>query len=96
MSNVRVTYDDVNNVANQLAKAKSDLEQQLSQLLSQVQQLTESGFITDQAAPKFRQSYEEWTKGTRSAIDGLDGMSNFLKQAVQVYQQADSQLSQSL
>jgi WXG100 family type VII secretion target len=94
MSNVKVTYAEVMDVANKLAQAKQDLEQQLNQLRGRVQQLTDSGFVTDQAAPKFRASYEEWTKGTVTAIGGLEGMSSFLKEAVRMHQDLDTQLGQ--
>ena len=96
MSNVSVTYADVLDVANKLAQAKADLEQQLNSLKARVQQLTDSGFVTDQAAPKFRASYDQWTQGTLGAIGGLEGMSGFLKEAVRLHQDLDSQLGQKL
>lgn len=96
MANVNVTYGDVTDVANKLAQAKADLEQQLNQLRSRVQNLTDSGFVTDQAAPKFRASYEQWDKGTQSAIGGLEGMSQFLKEAVRMHQDLDAQLGNKL
>lgn len=94
MSNVRVSYADVSDVANRLMAAKAELERQLGELRGRVQQLTESGFVTDQAAPKFRQNYEDWNRGTTSAIAGLEGMSSFLKEAVRMHQDLDSQLGQ--
>ena len=96
MSNVKVTYAEVTDVANKLAQAKADLEQQLNQLKARVQQLTDSGFVTDQAAPKFRESYDQWTQGTLGAIGGLEGMSGFLREAVRLHQDLDSQLGQKL
>lgn len=95
MPNVSVDYQQLQSSAAQLTSGQQEVESQLGRLKTMIDNLVSSGFVTDQASGKFQQSYEQWNTGARNVIAGLEGMSTFLKQAIQQHQQLDSQLSQS-
>ncbi|HKE97878.1 MAG TPA: WXG100 family type VII secretion target [Actinomycetes bacterium] len=95
MANVHVDYQQLQTSATQLQSAQQDVEGQLTRLKSMIDNLVASGFVTDLASGRFQQSYEQWNTGARNVMAGLEGMSTFLKQAVQQHEQLDSQLSQS-
>lgn len=95
MANVHVDYQALQTSANQLRTGQQEIETQLGRLKSLIDNLVASGFVTDQASGKFQQSYEQWNSGAKNVIAGLEGMSNYLRQAIAQHQQLDSQLSQS-
>ena len=96
MANMNVTYDELRNQANQLRTGQQTLTDTLHQLQTQVNNLVSSGFVTDQASGAFQQSYDDFTRGTQQAVEGLDGMASFLEQAAQTLSDADSQLAQGI
>ncbi len=96
MANVNVTYAEMTDAANRLSAGKDDLTSKLHELQSLVHQLTGSGFITDEASGAFRDSYDQFTKGTGDAVNGLDGMQQFLRKAADALQNVDSQLAKGI
>ncbi|MCL1869461.1 MAG: WXG100 family type VII secretion target [Promicromonosporaceae bacterium] len=96
MSNMNVTYAELDNTANQLTQGQSDLEQTLSNLQHIVANLVSAGFVTDQASGAFQQSYDEFTTGAKQTVQGLEGMAQFLKAAAQTLSDVDSQLAQGI
>ncbi|MGH3709216.1 MAG: WXG100 family type VII secretion target [Pseudonocardiaceae bacterium] len=96
MTNVKVTYEEMRAAGKQLQAGKNDIETRLGQLKSQVQQLVEGGYVTDTSSKQFQTSYEEFDKGARQTIEGLDGMNSYLHSAADAFQQTDQQLSQQL
>lgn len=96
MANVAVTYEEMRNAGKQLQAGKNDIETRLSQLKSQVDQLVAGGYVTDASSKQFQVSYEEFDKGARQTIEGLEGMNSYLNSAADAFQQTDQQLSQQL
>lgn len=94
MANVHVDYAELSQTASKLKGGQGELEAKLKQLNGLVQSLVSSGFVTDRASSKFRDSYERWNKGAIDVIAGLEGMSGFLNKAVSDHQSLDSQLGQ--
>ncbi|MDQ2706945.1 MAG: WXG100 family type VII secretion target [Actinomycetota bacterium] len=92
---VHVDYDQLQSSASQLQNGKTEMEAQLSKLKAMIENLVGSGFRTDLASGKFRESYEQWNSGATNVMQGLEGMTGFLKSAIAQHQQLDSQLSQS-
>ena len=95
MPNVHVDYQQLQTSASQLQTAQQEIESSLGRLKSMIDNLVASGFVTDQASGKFQMSYDQWNTGARNVMAGLEGMSGFLRQAIQQHQQLDSQLGQS-
>ncbi len=96
MSNVRVTYQEMESAAQRLETGRQDITGALQQLQSLVNDLVRGGYVTDSSSAAFEQSYEAFTKGATQAVDGLTGMTQYLNKAAETFRQADEQLAQAL
>jgi len=96
MANLNVTYDDLREAAQRLLAGKDDLTSKLSELSSLVQTLTANGFQAERSSAAYRDSFDQFTTGTRQAVDGLDGLSKFLVSAADALQQTDEGLASSI
>jgi WXG100 family type VII secretion target len=92
---INVKYDDLQRTAGQLSTGREEMITQLTRLKGLVDTLVASGFVTDQASGRFQTSYQQWNTGASNAIQGLEGMSAFLNQAIARHQQLDAELGQS-
>jgi WXG100 family type VII secretion target len=92
---IKVTYDELQRTSTQLNTGREEMVAQLNKLKSLVDSLVSSGFVTDQASGRFQQSYQQWNTGASNAIQGLEGMSGFLNQAIARHQQLDAELGQA-
>ena len=93
MSNINVSYDEMQREANNLVAAKDQIIADLNRLQAQIQGLVESGFVTDQASVRFNESYQQFTTGAQSTIEGLQDLSQYLTNAAQALADTDSQLA---
>lgn len=96
MANVNVTYEEMRSAGKQLQAGKNDIESRLGQLQSQVNQLVDGGYVTDASSKQFQISYDEFTRGAREMIGGLEGMNTYLHSAADAFEQTDRDLSQQL
>ncbi|MHA7985457.1 WXG100 family type VII secretion target [Rathayibacter sp. CAU 1779] len=96
MANLNVTYGEMTDAANRLNSGKDDIIAKLHELQSLVNNLVQGGFVTDSASGAFHSSYEQFTKGTTDAVNGLDGMSQFLTKAADALQNVDQQLAKGI
>jgi len=94
MVNVNVDYAELERSANQLAAAKDDIDGQLRTLKGMIDSLVGGGFRTDLASVKFQQSYEQWNSGATNVMGGLEGMTSFLRTAIERHRALDSELGQ--
>ncbi|MCL2395823.1 MAG: WXG100 family type VII secretion target [Acidimicrobiaceae bacterium] len=93
MSDMNVSYGRMREVAQKLTSGHEEIVTQLSQLKAQVDDLVQSGFVTDSASKAFESSYTEFNNGVTQTIEGLDGMSSFLVQAANTLEEEDRRLS---
>lgn len=96
MANLNVTYDDLRDVAGRLKNGQGELQQKLTELSTLVTNLTSSGFQAEQSSAAYRDSFEQFRTGTSSAIDGLEGLANFLNSAADALQQTDEGLANAI
>jgi len=96
MANVNVTYQEMQDAATRLVNGQTEIDTQLGQLKSLVDQLVSGGYVTDASSKQFQTSYEEFNNGARNVIEGLQGMSSYLKTAAQTFQDADQHLASAL
>jgi WXG100 family type VII secretion target len=89
---INVRYEDLQSTATQLNSGREEMISQLNRLKGLVDALVSSGFVTDQASGRFQQSYQQWNTGANNVVQGLEGMSSFLNQAIARHQQLDSEL----
>lgn len=95
-SNVNVTYQEMRDAATRLTNGQAEMEQKLQELQSFVQNLVNSGYVTDASSKAFDASYSEFTHGARQTVAGLEGMAQFLNQAAQTFEQADTTLASQI
>ena len=96
MANLNVTYDELRDAARRLQQGKDEMQQKLAELSNLVQSLTASGFQAEQSSAAYRDSFEQFRTGTGQAIDGLDGLANFLVSAADALQQTDEGLANAI
>ena len=96
MANMNVTYSEMTDAATRLTTGKEDLVLKLGELQTQVNSLVASGFVTDQASGAFQSSYELFTKGATEAVNGIEGMSQFLTKAAEALGNVDSELAKGI
>ena len=94
MTDVSVGYEGMDSAASQLQQGQEEMTEQLGSLRSMIDSLVNGSFRTQLASPRFQESYEEWSQGAQQMLEGLQGMSSFLNQAVGGFQDLDSQLQQ--
>lgn len=96
MANVNVTYEQMRDQATKLNNGRIEIENMLTQLKGQVEALVSGGFVTDTASQAFNSSYQEFSTGVSSAIEGLDGMATYLNKAAEAFQNVDTELANAL
>lgn len=79
-----------------LSSGQTEIEQKLSELKKLVDNLIAEGFQTDKASGAFQTSYDEFTTGATKTIQGLEGLSSFLKSSADAFDQVDQQLSSAI
>jgi WXG100 family type VII secretion target len=96
MANVNVTYQQMEEAAGRLSNGRTEIDGMLGQLQNLVEQLVSDGYVTDSSSVSFRNSYDEFTRGAKQVIEGIDGMAQYLNQAAATFRDADTQLASSL
>lgn len=94
MTEISVGYEPMENAASQLRQNQEQMTEQLQSMRSMIDSLTSGEFRTQLASPRFQESYEQWSSGAQNMLEGLTGMASFLDQAVEGFQQLDSDLQQ--
>lgn len=95
MANVNVTYEEMRDAAGKLKSGEDEIRGKLENLHSMIQNLINEGYVTDSSSKKFNENYEEFNTGVNKTIEGLDGMSQYLKAAADAFQQADEDLAKA-
>ena len=93
MADFGASYAEMEAMSNKLSAARDDIQGQLDQLKSAVDDLLGNDFKTQHASGKFGQGYEELTTGLKSATDGIGDMGDSLKGMMQAIQNLDEQLA---
>ncbi|HVV75116.1 MAG TPA: WXG100 family type VII secretion target [Mycobacteriales bacterium] len=96
MADLNVTYADLNDTAGKLRAGQQDMDQQLSSLGSQVQNLVSSGFQTDHASGAFHDTFTQFQTNLKQAIDALDSLASYLEQAAKAMEDTDTQLASAI
>jgi WXG100 family type VII secretion target len=96
MANLNVTYDDLRQTSQRLKAGQDDLNNKLTELSALVQELTANGFQAENSSAAYRDSFEQFRTGTTTAINGLEGLSNFLVSAADALQQTDEGLASGI
>lgn len=93
MSNIKVSYDEIEQAAAQLGHGREEITIKLQALQQQIQNLVASGFVTDHASSRFSEAYREYTVSTNAVIARLSEIQHFLMQTSQAIRDMDSQIA---
>ncbi len=96
MSNITVSYAEIEHAAAQLGQGKEELDAKLRALRQQIQHLVTSGFVTDQASVKFQAAYEAYTANAQGVVAQLSEMQLFLSRSAGVMQELDARIAASI
>jgi WXG100 family type VII secretion target len=96
MGDVSVTYQDISDAAARLRTGRHEITEKLHTLARFVQDLVNSGYVTDRSSRRFDDAYREFTSGATTTVEGLDGMAAFLDGAAEAFREADERLARGL
>ncbi len=96
MANMNVTYDEMDRAALDLSNGHAEIEGKLTQLKSGIDSLVSGGYVTDRSSKAFQDSYTEFSTGVGKVLEGLHGMSSYLRQASRALADTDEQLAAAL
>jgi WXG100 family type VII secretion target len=96
VANINVSYADMDGAASDLKAGQADIEDRLQALQRKIQQLISDGYVTDKSSVAFGQSYDEFNRGVTQTVQGLEGLSSYLKKASQTLSETDQSLASGL
>jgi WXG100 family type VII secretion target len=96
MANLNVTYHEMSDTATRMRNNKTDIDEKLRECMNIVDQLTASGFVTEQASGRFEEVHTEFNNSATTAMETLDQLSLWLDKAVEALRDMDTQLAGSL
>jgi WXG100 family type VII secretion target len=96
MANLNITYTEMSDSATRMRNNKNDIDAKLTECKSIVDNLTGSGFVTDQASGKFDEVHTEFVNTANQLMENLDLLSEWLDKAVEALRDMDTQLAGSL
>ena len=96
MANLNVSYDEMDAAAHRLTTGRDQLNEQLTQLRTFIQNLVSSGFVTDQASGAFNQSYEQFTTAATTTVSNLTEIAQNLRTTAQVLRDTDTEIAARL
>ncbi|HWU31327.1 MAG TPA: WXG100 family type VII secretion target [Marmoricola sp.] len=96
MSNVSISYQDMQQQATKLRSEQQEIESRLRSLQQEVQSLVSVGFVTDTASGQFSAAYDNFSRGATQTLDALEGMATYLDRAAQAFESVDSDLARAI
>ncbi|GAB3128538.1 WXG100 family type VII secretion target [Glaciibacter psychrotolerans] len=93
MSNIKVSYGEIEAAAGQLGTGREEITTKLQGLQTQIGQLVSSGFVTDQASGKFNDAYTKYTSSANTVILQLTEIETFLKGIATAMKDLDTQIA---
>jgi WXG100 family type VII secretion target len=96
VSNLRVTYADMQAAAKQLQAGQQTIESDLARLQKLIDSLVTGDYVTDLSSKQFEASYREFNTGATKMIQGLTSMGQYLDAAAKAFHETDSSLASAL
>lgn len=93
MSNIKVSYSEIEQSATQLGTGRDEITQKLQAMQRQIDGLVSSGFVTDQASVRFNDSYQQYTASANTVIEKLTEIQSFLTQTSSAMRDMDAQIA---
>ena len=96
MSNIKVSYAEIETAASQLGTGREEITTKLQNMQTQIGQLVSSGFVTDQASGKFNDAYTKYTASANTLISQLNEIQQFLAGTANAMRDLDSQIASKI
>lgn len=96
MSNIKVSYSEIETAASQLGSGREEITTKLQGMQTQIQNLVASGFVTDQASGKFNDAYMKYTTSANTLIAQLNEIQTFLTGTATAMRDLDSQIASKI
>ena len=93
MSNIKVSYGEIEQAATQLGAGREEIGAKLQNLQQQIANLVASGFVTDQASVKFNSAYTDYTTSANTVVNKLNEIQSFLTQTANTMRDMDAQIA---
>ena len=93
MTNMHVSFQAMYDQAQMFDQEKQAMNDTLARLQGKVGELTGGEFKTDQASDAFNQSYQEFTRGTNEAVNGLENMAAYLRTSADLLREAEERMA---
>ena len=95
MADFGASYAEMEAMSKKLSDARDNIQTQLDDLKTSVDDLLGNDFKTQHASGKFGEGYGELTTGLKTATDGIGDMGEALKGMMQAIQELDEKLAGS-
>jgi len=96
MSNIKVSYGEIETAASQLGAGREEITTKLQSMQTQIQNLVTSGFVTDQASGKFNDAYTKYTSSANTLIAQLNDIQQFLTGTASAMRDLDAQIASKI
>ncbi len=96
MSNMNVTYAEMTSASARLLQGRDEMNSKLLELGNLIDSLVQNGFVTDHASVQYNETFDQFTAGTKQAIDALEGLAGFLDQAAAAMEDTDKGLASAI
>ncbi|QIM15915.1 WXG100 family type VII secretion target [Leucobacter insecticola] len=93
MAGINVTYDRIETAAAKLGSGRDTITQNFRDLQTQINELVQSGFVTELASDKFNAAYNDYTASANICVDKLTEIQMFLTQTAAAMREMDSQIA---
>lgn len=93
MTNMRVSYSELEQAAVQLGNGRDEITAKLRLMESQIANLVSSGFVTDHASVRLNAAFTEYTSGAATVIEKLTEIQAFLTHTASAIRDLDTQIA---
>lgn len=94
--NISISPEEMRDAATWLQNQREQMQQSLHEANTKMEEMVEAAYATPGSDTKFRPFWEEYKNGTQKAIEGLHGVSEFIKQVADAFVDTDDQTSSSI
>ncbi|MEU7636871.1 MULTISPECIES: WXG100 family type VII secretion target [unclassified Streptomyces] len=91
--NIKISPEEMREASTWLQHQKELMQQSLHEANTKMDEMVEAAYATPGSESKFRPFWEEYKNGTEKAIEGLQGVSEFIKQVADAFVDTDDQTS---
>ena len=92
MVNLRLDYHAMKSQAANIRTGSQDISDMLKGMESQVKDLVENGFVTDDASGAFDESFKKFIAGTQATIQGANRMAQYLSNVMKAMYDLERQM----